>query len=411
MFARAAAHYTRQRHTLCLELAGTLHGEGILSRFSSSVLQIENTRMFHRAASKITLLELLWKFRPLEAGDKRDKVYALLGLTTDWQGQKPMRPDYEKHETIVFLQMSLKAIQSFKSLSVLCGDMEAALGRKRMNGLASWVMDWSLPCPTLESERFDTLQMYNASGGRKSSIKLHQLHFLLDVSGIYFDNVVEVGDVSRHTQIAETVAVTRKWNLLVKDYEEVFPFYPGGGSYDDAFWRTLVGDLVHTGPTEENGKETGTNYRRAGPADRNAFDAWRMWSRCISRDTLNRAATFTQRDLDEGISSIHYALKTATSSRRFFLTRKGYMGIGPKTTSPGDRVCFFKDSNVPFLLRPDSLRDCSGFDCVGLVPNKKSKCKEVHSCHRLIGDCFVYGLMDGEAFEQPSIPVQRFYLV
>jgi hypothetical protein len=97
-------------------------------------------------------------------------------------------------------------------------------------------------------------------------------------------------------------------------------------------------------------------FRRAKAEDFDAFEAWRMWSRCISRDTFSRAASFTQRDLDEGMSSIHHALKTATASRRFFLTSTGYMGISPKTTTIGDSVQVFKGSKVPFMTRRDRFR-------------------------------------------------------
>lgn len=85
MFASAAAHYARECHTLCLDLAGTFQGQSILTRFSNTVLQIDNTRHYHQdSLSRVTLLSLLWTFRPLEASDKRDKVFALLGLTMNW---------------------------------------------------------------------------------------------------------------------------------------------------------------------------------------------------------------------------------------------------------------------------------------------------------------------------------------
>lgn len=92
------------------------------------------------------------------------------------------------------------------------------------------------------------------------------------------------------------------------------------------------------------------------------------------------------------------------------------MGIGPKTTSPGDRLYVLKNSRVPFLLRPDSLRNCAGMPWMTLVGSNGGNddstgvCHEVHSSHRLVGDCFAYGLMDGEAFEKPDVNVRRLYL-
>ncbi|KAF2195633.1 hypothetical protein K469DRAFT_699217 [Zopfia rhizophila CBS 207.26] len=415
MFANAAAHYEQERHKLCLDLAGTLQGNELLNRFSNSVLQIDNTRSHHqKVAEGVTLLSLLWKFRSLEASDKRDKVFALLGLTTNWQGFTPMLPDYQIDVGITFLSTAVTTIAQSRSLSVLTGDLDAGLGRKRLKGIPSWVMDWSLPCLQPEIERVNSLNMYDASRGSVGRVRFHELHSILEVKGTYVDDVVTVGDISRHTQISDTLSIIREWNFLVKELESKCPQYPTGVSYHEAFWRTLLGDMVHTGHVADTSKSNDeSTYRRAMDTDFRAFEAWRMWSRCISRDTWGRAATFTQRDLDEGISSIHYALKTATASRRFFLTRDGYMGIGPKSTMPGDKLYVLKGSRVPFLVRPDSLKNCSGMRWRSLVDAKydtspgASTCEDVHSCHRLVGDCFAYGLMDGEAFVDPGHRIRR----
>lgn len=59
----------------------------------------------------------------------------------------------------------------------------------------------------------------------------------------------------------------------------------------------------------------------------------------------------------------------------FFTTPDGYMGIGSRTMQVGDDVCLFFGGEVLFLLRP-----------VGEV-------------YLLIGECYVHGLMHGEAVE------------
>ncbi|KAF2651058.1 hypothetical protein K491DRAFT_607655 [Lophiostoma macrostomum CBS 122681] len=414
MFANAAAQFQRDHHRLCLDLAGTLPDTELLSRFSNTVLQIDSTRRRYKDESHTTLLSLLWKYRSLEASDKRDKVYALIGLTTNWQGISPLAPNYNLDVGSTFLQTSLSTISRSASLSILAGDFSATLGRKRLKGIPSWVMDWALPCLQLEVDRVNSLSMYNTSGGLKGPIHFHRLHTILEVQGAYIDDVISVGEVSRHTQITDTLHVIRSWKLLADQMAERFSCYPNGATYQTAFWRTLIGDIVHTGHLTDS--DTDVPYRRATKADFEAYDAWRMWARCISRDTIGRTATFTQRDLDEGISAIHYALKTVTASRCFYVTRNGYMGIGPKSTLPGDRLYALKGSNVPFLVRPDSLRDCAGMGWNALVQPDLNQpamgtCEEPHSCHRLVGDCFAYGLMDGEVFTNLGIRTRRLFLV
>jgi hypothetical protein len=39
-------------------------------------------------------------------------------------------------------------------------------------------------------------------------------------------------------------------------------------------------------------------------------------------------------------------------SRRFFMTKKGYMGIGPNRCSNGDIVCVLLGGELPYVLRP-----------------------------------------------------------
>jgi hypothetical protein len=422
MFADAASNFVRERHSLCLDLAGTLEGHHILTRFSDLVLQIDDTRKHHQSSVKdANLLSLLWKFRPLEASDKRDKVFALLGLTTDWQGIAPMSPDYGIDAAAVFTNTASRNILSSASLSVLAGDLDATLGRKREAGLPSWVMDWALPCLPIETERVKAQRMYNASGGRIGEVLLHHRHSILQVKGVHVDDVITIGDVSRHTQISDTLAVIRQWNLVAMAFADTRgsePRYPTGCTYSEAFWRTLLGDLVQVASVANTSTDE-KQYRKATADDAEAFRAWRMWARCISRDTLARMAYISQRDLDEGISSIHYALKTTTASRRFFITRNGFIGVGPKTTQPGDQLHVFENSRVPFLCRPRNARHpiCMGGLVMTLIESPGSgrrglcsRCFKPHLCHQLVGDCFAYGLMDGEAFEQPGAKVGPLYL-
>ena len=406
MFASAAINYVKQRHRLCLDLAGTLHNQDTMDQFANFVLRIEETRLCHHSTvESATLLDLLWKFRPLQATDKRDKVFALLGLTTDWQKLPALIPDYNNDAATTFTLTAWGNLRRAGSLTVLAGDLEAVLNRKRLDGLPSWVMDWSLPCLPTEIERVGTLSMYNASGNREGSVCYNPVNNALGVEAVYIDYVSTIGEASRHTQISDTCAVIRAWKLLTSPFEQGVKPYPTGELYQDVFWRTLIGDLIRTG-TAPNTRGMKSSYRRATKDDYEAYRAWSMWSRCISRDTFSRTASFSQRDLDEGISGIHHALKTATASRRFFLTKSGYMGIGPRTTVVGDRVYVFKGGNIPFIVREDRLVTADSDEDVSGPSDTP-----VGDGFRLIGDCFVHGLMDGQAFTQTSLQAGKINLL
>jgi hypothetical protein len=63
-----------------------------------------------------------------------------------------------------------------------------------------------------------------------------------------------------------------------------------------------------------------------------------------------------------------------TLDRKFFKTTKGYIGIRPRTLQKGDGVALFKGGMVPLVIR--SLGDK----------------------WELVGDCYVHGIMHGEAY-------------
>lgn len=69
-----------------------------------------------------------------------------------------------------------------------------------------------------------------------------------------------------------------------------------------------------------------------------------------------------------------------TRSRRFFVTEKGYMGLGPPKVEVGDVVCVFPGLNVPVILEKSVSADGAFYT------------------HR--GECFVLGIMDGEVMAE-----------
>lgn len=93
----------------------------------------------------------------------------------------------------------------------------------------------------------------------------------------------------------------------------------------------------------------------------------------------------------EGASRFKNALCLASRGRCFFINTERYMGLAPQATQPGDRICILYGRRTPYIQRPH--------------PNK--------STYRLIGDAYVHGIMDGEAFElrdKYSLPDKTFII-
>ncbi|GKZ38225.1 hypothetical protein AbraIFM66950_010254 [Aspergillus brasiliensis] len=76
------------------------------------------------------------------------------------------------------------------------------------------------------------------------------------------------------------------------------------------------------------------------------------------------------------ISLLDSAITLATSYRRLMISSKDYIGLVPSRTQEGDLICVLFGCSVPVILRK----------------------QDDH--YIFIGECYVHGIMDGEAIEQ-----------
>jgi hypothetical protein len=84
----------------------------------------------------------------------------------------------------------------------------------------------------------------------------------------------------------------------------------------------------------------------------------------------------------------HQRFFEACAGRVFFSTAKGRLGIGPSSMVKGDLVVVMCGATTPFVMR--KVDACSG------VPEGEAPTE--NSTFRIIGEAYVHGLMDGEAF-------------
>jgi hypothetical protein len=81
---------------------------------------------------------------------------------------------------------------------------------------------------------------------------------------------------------------------------------------------------------------------------------------------------------------------SAVRDLRFCLTKNDYLGLVPLTTEIGDVVCIVHSSCVPFVLRP---------------------CKDIKGAFRLVGKCYIHGIMEGEAMQMKDLVQREISLV
>jgi hypothetical protein len=82
----------------------------------------------------------------------------------------------------------------------------------------------------------------------------------------------------------------------------------------------------------------------------------------------------------------------ACNGRRFFVTRRGFMGIGPLRARTGDAIAILKGGNVPYILRHDREE----------VPDDKQG--NLPKTFKLVGEAYIHGLSDGQGIAHMKNP-------
>lgn len=349
------------------------------------------------------LLELLAASRDLSCADPRDRVFALSSLCRDAK----ITPDYSKSKVEIYTETA-RHLLSFSGIMTL-----SYAGIKRTSGMPSWVPDWSVP---LYEVPVFQCRLFNASSCLKPTISLDtSTPGILRVSGKMHDEIVHVTDTLRRVFVT---ARMERYSWIRDQYLRLTSSrraYPGGQTYCEAIWRTLISDLNHKqrfckgnapaslgGDFEEyvrpvkkwarwEALQELLRYhpdRKPKPPDIDpvVIEAWR---RDLCLDT-------THSDDDDGRENAFSALHRHQSTnqqqrgnnyrdailsagnlcRKLFTTKSGYIGMGVAEIEVGDTVAFFSGAAVPFVLRRQNGS----------------------SAYELVSDCYVHGTMNGEAW-------------
>ncbi|GAW23816.1 hypothetical protein ANO14919_133930 [Xylariales sp. No.14919] len=307
------------------------------------------------------------RFRHRQATDPRDKVYGLLGIVDDADN---ISINYSSSAETVYEESTRGIISKTRNLDLFCHTIQVSnesglrgRGSSRLPSLPSWVPDWDADFDTLDNPshgvifRLRTLHLFNTCGSRLFGGSANSNEQgSLRVSGITFDVVERISPPTYRTQ-RDTTKVIQSWRVMAGVEEAPDRPYPSGGTILDAFWRTLCFD-------------TSTKF----------ISLLSLYG----RPTNDRLPGGFQDKLEGNRFSQRVA--RAILDRRFYVSKKGYMGLAPDTVKEGDMICVLAGGRLPFILRDANttfkrLGDSSGAE----------------RAHTLIGDAYLHGIMDGEA--------------
>ncbi|TVY82840.1 Heterokaryon incompatibility protein 6 OR allele [Lachnellula suecica] len=283
----------------------------------------------------ISLSEVLLSTRKFSCLDARDRVFGILALISSETVER-INPNYDLSIRDLFIKTCWAIIDEDQSLEVI-----------HRAGISSEAVAED-PWPT------------------KAIFNLDMESAILNVAG----HQVDIISGSMEFSLPRGGKATQRWSKKAEGYNywrSKFTDYPDGRDPYDSWTRTITGDYVY-----RNGERIRLSEEY--------FSIYRSASLPRKEVEENNASIPTK----ENVFEYEKSLDQAVTSRQFFVTRSGYMGVGPKALQEGDMVCVIAGCNVPLLIRQEGDH------------------------HLLVGECFVWGLMDGEAWEGTNINVSSW---
>jgi len=336
----------------------------------------ERRRLFDDAEK---LLGTLSRVRGCLATDARDKVFSLLSMVNFTQTGNDGRiegfkADYNKSTAQVYTEMAAYLLGS-TGLSVLsCANK----GRSKIADLPSWVPDWSVPYNPkwLIGPNEAYLPLQASPEGIRPVIRV--LNFtsenrkVLQVRGVMVDKIL---------MASKDVNIRNADDEDCKNFVEQCRKFRAWLGTESKKRSPKAGPAVPL-PKPQQWKPK-TAEKRLHPPDWLAYEYGLPFPNTFDmsdNDLCNLASYFT-------------------AGKQLAMTEKGYFGLVPEQAKPGDLVCCFLGAKVPFVLREANEEE-----------------------NVLIGETYMYGLMEGEAFDgldrlklrseggTPEAPLKDFWI-
>lgn len=355
----------------------------------------------------IPLMDLLESTLRSQATEPRDRVFALLGMAEE---EQEFQVNYEKSVKDIYTDVSRyflcrlitkKDDHALRILSSVKHYPDSA-----NDDMPSWVHRWHAPIPEAKLNRTNETQPMFTISGLASSAKFH-------AGGDEYDGAIpsptDPYSISLKGFIFATISTNvnflqmsplsrpRLWDMVL-DIRSVckdrHAAYPTGERVDEAFALTLTmaDTLAFTAAANAETyyaidfqhfclalyEQTVTILTSAGRIQE-CEDLRLEWGA-----DYNELKTIV--GVHEKAPRFSSAVQVACLGRKLFGTQEGYIGIGDVTLQEGDLVCVLFGGKVPFILRPANGR------------------------YRFVGECYLHGVMLGQALKKGREKSQWFEL-
>ncbi|KAH6708752.1 heterokaryon incompatibility protein-domain-containing protein [Leptodontidium sp. MPI-SDFR-AT-0119] len=394
------------------------------SRAMQQILLMFDTGMCRDDKPSQSLIEMLQKSRNALATNPRDHVYGLLGLATEAYREK-LTVDYEEPVADLYLRVARLVVELGEGHKLLYN----LHGLQSDLGLPSWVPDWSsegYPFFTLapmQGNAVTTVDIpYACAGGESSNMRVSQDGLRLHCEGFIVDVIDRVSntDIDDYYQEkneqatepgnGEDETAERKLGssngFLQQCLSDMAGFLQGKSAYlpeshEEVIWRTAVWNRSISSQKksdnqfEESYKACRDYLQFLGLSMGGVLERFGLRMRMLDKElgflvplevTNKINIQERNREYDQAEKYANWATTISMQMRRCG-TFKGYIGQIPKSTQAGDVIGVIGGAAVPFVFRASS------------------------GGYKVIGQCYLHGIMEGEALRDPSLRKETITLV
>ncbi|KAK0101309.1 hypothetical protein ONS95_006486 [Cadophora gregata] len=291
-----------------------------------------------------TLLSLYWKSA---ATDPKDKIYALVGLSTARDDPR-LSIDYSLSIRQAYINVARYLVVSSQKLDVICS-MPRCLNTY---DLPSWVPDWTAykmtpisPCIAIaQFFAANRLTPYSAAGESEPDVEFSDAADSLITNGFCLGNIVSVGQKCRENPAKDMTAgviALADWFRLLGSAGEITQ------AKASTFCSTILFDHLTMGPewfeTRAQHVETILGDLANEAQERCPDEVIHPY--LLDMQSRPRPVEVTTKPwVSDACKLIAY--------RRFFISSSGLMGLAPDSAEPGDIICILLGCFMPVILRP-----------------------------------------------------------
>jgi hypothetical protein len=322
------------------------------------------------------LMLLLDAGRSAHQWDTKDKVYALLGLM-DPAIQHGVDPDYSAPVFKTYRDFCWSVIKATGKLKII---FQGAASTIRNEHYPSWVPDWSLTLkdsfpfqysPHLRAAK-DFKHVYESDNnenhlvcrgfrvdvidglGCNAGVEPHVRHHVVPSGFNNYSPNIYKDDEGVNNALWETFTLGNMTNVssAIATLLKSIPWFNGvAASRDIPFYKAI-----------DRFQQCNQGLTIAGKSLAQYFPRW--------------SEVFNMPPAVQDIYSALSMLMLPLNFRRLMIGKKGYVGFVPKMSQANDLIFVLMGCDIPLVLRP---------------------CK--NDLYQLVGECYVHGIMNGEAME------------